>query len=1302
MAPPSSSDGLGLVHDASGFPDMDAAVHVHAWEDSKENFQPAKAGRKAASLALLAARDEDKSASSEANSALVRERDAYLKSLAEDTSDDPLATWLKFVKWTQENFATTQKAELLPILEKCTRELLTFSKRNYRDDVRFLRVWVLYAECVEDARDIFKFCEVNNIGQTHALYYEAAAVFYEFKKDYKRVDELYRRGIEAGAKPAERLQSKYDAFQGRMARRIQKQVASGEQPQRTTEEEDPDLNDRRFGQGVFGTSSAPLNNAHGARQQQQQQQHEAARADQDGSLAVYSDADEGNPGSMPAQTWANLPSRKDMRKENDGTRVGTLRGGNSRAGAGTFMPASSTAPSSSSIDLYVDDEFQRAEDAFADNASAHPAGRALTLRERLDGKVERSVEDIQANPLRNHLSAPKAGSSKNVAPSAPAPAQEKLGYDPNLLQGEDGEEACFEENRAALWLANNGAASVPAQNSGDSGDGVLEVYDDSIAGADDMNVSPAAPDKIDDDGGDAAHLQSQGQQEELDLDAAPAAADMEDNTTVLPPRALFQDCDDTVSLPRRNPRAVAEEDATLCTREAFANVLSVFSEELPSELKAERGAGAAISGSASRGAGGMPSIAQPTSLAVFADDDFVVADGSASATPAMALSFGVFDENADKDEVAADPPPRAARAPLSVVREERLDTSSMDVDASQPAEYDDNCENAAPSDVAPRALSPRCLDDPGVEGHVLQPLSPSRRGVLNAVEEPAPAADSLPGDENVEMPSAEVLMADAAAAGAAALDDSFEVFDDGTGDADVDVGLVGSVGPSTAVAVGSFVQANLAGDSTVELAEPSLAAPAVLASMCPSMTPPSARARRRSSIGGGGGGGGAAAMAAAVAATTPVGAVECTPDAGADDELANAFDHCDPSFREGLLRELDPPLAQRGDVFVHVKESDGTGGEPQGLSAALRRARQAPGTSAPGSVPPRGGTVGGGVVEFEGQPWLVGGMLGTGSYASVYSARLLTAEEGVLSPTQLMAFEVDSDETMEGSQDSGMDDDVRRAIKVQHGTDAALGAWEFYTLREIQSRLRMERDNIAVKGCAMHLQGAFPRARALHVSDDGLLSVLCLSRHTGGTVQDLVNVHLASGRRLDESLACFYAIELLSSVAALHSQGIAHGDVKPDNILLRGGGSRDGQPDGEWEDWDASTRQGAWMGTGIVLCDYGRSADLLSVPMDVAGALMADDALGIADVIHVLLHGTYLEPEQDTERGVWRPKQACRRYQKGWLWDSVFEQLLNPPEDGPNLDQIKTQLEEALTNEVGAPKKVRLSLMKASIALQQG
>ena len=232
----------------------------------------------------------------------------------------------------------------------------------------------------------------------------------------------------------------------------------------------------------------------------------------------------------------------------------------------------------------------------------------------------------------------------------------------------------------------------------------------------------------------------------------------------------------------------------------------------------------------------------------------------------------------------------------------------------------------------------------------------------------------------------------------------------------------------------------------------------------------------------------------------------------------------------------------------------------------------------------------------------------------------------------------------------------------------------------------------------MHLSGAFPKARALHVSDDGLLSVVCLSRHTGGTIQDLVNVHLASGRRLEETLVLFYAVELFSAVGTLHSLGLAHGDVKADNILLRGAGSKEG---GELEgDW-AKVRTERWLGTGIVLCDFGRSADLLEVPPDAAGRLMADDGLGCADVLHVLLHGSYLEVEKDAQSGAYRPKQAFRRYQRSWLWEEVFGALLNPPDgDGPDFDALRARVEAALASEVGEAKKVRLALMKASLALQ--
>lgn len=49
----------------------------------------------------------------------------------------------RFIKWTQETFAAGgHKAELLPLLERCTCELQ--GEERYRNDVRYLRVWVQY------------------------------------------------------------------------------------------------------------------------------------------------------------------------------------------------------------------------------------------------------------------------------------------------------------------------------------------------------------------------------------------------------------------------------------------------------------------------------------------------------------------------------------------------------------------------------------------------------------------------------------------------------------------------------------------------------------------------------------------------------------------------------------------------------------------------------------------------------------------------------------------------------------------------------------------------------------------------------------------------------------------------------------------------------------------------------------------------------------------------------------------------------------------------------------------------------
>ena len=101
---------------------------------------------------------------------------------------------MRFIKWTEQTFTSGgRETEVLPLLERCTRELQEVLR--YRDDVRYLRIWVKYADCCKEPHDIFKFLQVNDVGQRHTLFYEAYAAFLEIRGAFKQAGEVYDRGI---------------------------------------------------------------------------------------------------------------------------------------------------------------------------------------------------------------------------------------------------------------------------------------------------------------------------------------------------------------------------------------------------------------------------------------------------------------------------------------------------------------------------------------------------------------------------------------------------------------------------------------------------------------------------------------------------------------------------------------------------------------------------------------------------------------------------------------------------------------------------------------------------------------------------------------------------------------------------------------------------------------------------------------------------------------------------------------------------------------------------------------------------
>ncbi|BES88369.1 Mad3/BUB1 homology region 1 [Nesidiocoris tenuis] len=226
--------------------------------------------------------------------------------------------------------------------------------------------------------------------------------------------------------------------------------------------------------------------------------------------------------------------------------------------------------------------------------------------------------------------------------------------------------------------------------------------------------------------------------------------------------------------------------------------------------------------------------------------------------------------------------------------------------------------------------------------------------------------------------------------------------------------------------------------------------------------------------------------------------------------------------------------------------------------------------------------------------------------------------------------------------------------------------WEFYIAKEIQKRT----DSKA--------RPYFMNIHAAYVFGNGSILVNDWARF--GSLLNVINqFRQATGKVLEPAVAMHFSIEMMNAIDYLHKCKIIHGDIKPDNFVVRSLPSvNENEP-------------------CVALIDFGRSIDMSLFPEGTQFSRVVitegfqciemkerrpwtyqTDLYGLAASIYCLLIGDYMKVIMKNDE--WKLQKSLPRHIRRDLWDPIFHALINVPscEQLPNLSELRKPLEDAL------------------------
>jgi checkpoint serine/threonine-protein kinase len=67
---------------------------------------------------------------------------------------------------------------------------------QYKNDLRYLKLWCVYADISDNSHSIFTKMQQNGIGKDYALFYECWAMVLETMNDYSGAEEVFKQGLD--------------------------------------------------------------------------------------------------------------------------------------------------------------------------------------------------------------------------------------------------------------------------------------------------------------------------------------------------------------------------------------------------------------------------------------------------------------------------------------------------------------------------------------------------------------------------------------------------------------------------------------------------------------------------------------------------------------------------------------------------------------------------------------------------------------------------------------------------------------------------------------------------------------------------------------------------------------------------------------------------------------------------------------------------------------------------------------------------------------------------------------------------